>query len=260
MGTVEHHQTTFDSWLATDRGRDVFHRQRKLILDLVTPLQGESVLEIGCGAGHFLKIFQDQKCVVTGIDSSEDNLRQARKRLGDSAELIKGACDDLPFSDNEFDIVTIIYELGAASNPDQLLAEAIRVSHRRVFIGFLNYFSFAGTHHSFKKLFGLPLTRPIRCFNVFDMKSRVERFIKTPSLQWGSVIFFPGRFYDWFSDMENAVPRRNNPFGAFMGMVFPVKYVLRTVQSPVLEQFDFKVKTRPVTPEPIRNMARRGNQ
>jgi len=254
MGTVDHQQTTLDHWLSTERGQYVFYRQRKLILDLVAPVRGESVLEIGCGAGQFLQIFQESKCTVTGIDSSEENLRQARQRLGDSAELIKGSSEDLPFSDSEFDIVTLIYELGAASDPDRLIAEAIRVSHRRVFIGFINYLSFAGSQHSVKELFGLPPAASVRCFSVLDMKSRVERLISTPSLQWGSVVYFPGRLYDWFSEMEESVPRKNNPFGAFAGMVFPVKYTLRTVQSPVLEQFDFKVKARPTAPEAIRGM------
>lgn len=260
MGTVDHQQTTFDSWLTTERGQYIFCRQRKLILDLVAPVKGESVLEIGCGAGYFLKIFQEQKCTVAGIDSSEENLRQARRRLGDSAELIKGASEDLPFSDSEFDIVTLIYELGVASDPERLLAEAIRVSHRRVFVGFINYLSLAGMQHSVKKLFGLPPGSPLRRFSVLDMKSRVESLIDTPSLQWGSVVYFPGRFYDWFSEMEESVPRKNNPFGAFAGMVFPVKYILRTVQSPVLEQFDFKVKSRPTAPEAIRGMAQGANR
>ena len=260
MGTVDYKKTAFDDWLKSERGQYVFDRQRKLILDLVTPVKGEKVLEIGCGPGHFLQIFQEQHCDVTGIDHSEDHLRQARKRLGNAAELIKGDLADLPFSDSEFDIVTMIHTLDSASDPDQMIAEAIRVSHRRVFIGFINYLSLAGTQHSIRTLFGLPSGSPVRSFNVFDIRSKVERLINTPSLQWGSVIYFPGKFYDWFSEMEEAVPRKNNPFGAFAGVVFPVKYILRTVQSPVLEQFDFKVKSHPTAPEAIRGMISGANR
>ena len=134
MGTGDDKKTTFDLWLNSERGRYIFDRQKTLITDLVAPVQGESVLDISCGAGHFLEIFQDQQCLVTGIDSSADNLKRARARLGDAAELILGSAEDLPFSDNEFDIVTVIYAMGMSSDPAKVIAEAIRVSHRRVFI------------------------------------------------------------------------------------------------------------------------------
>jgi len=260
MGAADYQKTVLDDWLKTERGQYVFCRQRKLILDLVAPVKGERVLEIGCGAGQFLQMFKEKQCPVTGIDSSEDQLTLARKRLGDSAELIKGLPEDLPFSDSEFDIVTLLYGLGVASDPEKVIAEAIRVSHRRVFIGFINKLSFAGTQQSVKALLGLSPVSPVRSFTLVDIKLKIERMISTPSLQWGSVIYFPGKLYDWFSEVEEAVPRRHNPFGAFAGMVFPVKYIMRTVQSPVREQFDFKVNSSSTAPEAIREMIRVANR
>lgn len=247
---------TFDHWLNTERGRYIYDRQKKLISDLTSPVSGEKVLSIGCGSGQFLQLFQDQKCQVTGLDLSDNNLKLARDRLGPRAELIRGAPDDLPFSDNEFDIVTLIYVLGTSMNPEKMITEAIRVSHRRVFLGFINNFSFAGTQQSIKGLFGFSSSEFVRFFTVFEMKSKVERLVNTPDIQWGSVIFFPGFIYDWFSEMDEMFPRKKNPFGAFAGMVFPVKYTLRTVQSPVLEQFDLNVKASAAAPEAVREMLR----
>lgn len=256
MVSGEEKKATFDHWLNSDRGRYIYNRQKKLILDLTSPVSGEKVLSVGCGEGQFLEVFQDKNCQLTGVDASADYLKLARARLGHRAELIKSVPEDLPFSDNEFDIVTLIYVLGTAQDPEKALAEAIRVSHRRVFIGFINPISFAGTQQSIRELFGLSLSESVRFFNVFEMKSKVERLISTPAIQWGSVIFFPGLIYNWFSEMEEILPRKNNPLGAFAGMVFPVKYTLRTLQNPVLEQFDLKAKSSATAPEAIRGMLR----
>ncbi len=252
----DHKKTTCDHLLNSERGQYIYGRQNKLISDLTAPVSGEKVLAVGCRAVHFLDVFQDKNCQVTGLDDSEDNLGLARHRLGPRAELICGAPDDLPFSDNEFDIVILIYVLGKSLNPEKVIAEAIRVSHRRVFIGFINNLSFAGTQQSIKELLGFSLSESFPFFSVFEMKSHVKRLIQTPDIQWGSVIFFPAMIYDWFSEMEEIFPRKNNPFGAFVGMVFPVKYLLRTVQSPVLETFDLNVKTSDAAPEAIREMLR----
>ena len=247
-------KTTFDQWMTSDRGQYIFYRQKKLILDLTAPLSGETVLGIDCGAGHYLNFFQDKNCRVTGIDSSEENLKYARSNLGHRAELVRGVPEDLPFSDNEFDIVTMVYALNRSSDPEKVIAEAIRVSHRRVFIGFLNPFSFIGTRKSLKDLFGFPQSESLRLFNVFQMKSQIERMISTPAVEWGSVVYFPRPVYDWFSEVDEIFPRKRNPLGAFVGMVFPIKYILRTVQNPVTEEFDLKVKSAPAAPEAVRGM------
>jgi ubiquinone/menaquinone biosynthesis C-methylase UbiE len=254
MNIGDQNKTIFDQWMNSERGQFVYTRQKKLISDLIAPVSGEKVLGIGCGSGHFLEIFQDKKCLVTGMDESADQLKLARIRLGERPELILGVPEDPPFSDNEFDVVTLIYTLGTARNPEKAIAEAIRVSRGRIFIGFINYLSLAGTRQSLKKLFGLPLSDPFRSFSVFEMKSKVTRLMSDPVIHWGSVIYFPGILYDCFSEIEEYIPRTNNPFGAFASLVFPVKYTMRTIQNPVLEQLDLTAKASTAAPEAVREM------
>lgn len=61
-----------------------------------------SALEVGCGAGGFLKPFQEQGFSVTGCDFNEDYLAYGR---GQGLNLIRGSIDDVT---NIFDV--IIYE------------------------------------------------------------------------------------------------------------------------------------------------------
>ena len=249
-----------DQRLETVLGRYIFSRQKELILDLVAPRSGERMLGVDCGTGNYLQLFREKRCSVTGIDSSAEMLKIARDKLGDSTELILGKADDLPFSDNEFDIVTLITSLEISCNPQKALAEAIRVCRDRVFIGFLNNYSIAGSQQRLKELFGIPLTSNIRFFSYDEIKSMVAGVIGCPAISWGSVIYFPAIVYDIFSELDYLFPLRKNPFGAFAGLMFPVKYIYRTVQSPIRGSYELKAESQRIAPEAIRGMLKDANK
>jgi ubiquinone/menaquinone biosynthesis C-methylase UbiE len=244
----------------TSLGQYIFSRQKELILDLVVPHAGERVLDVGCGSGYYLQIFREKWCSVTGIDCSAEMLEASRKRLGDHAELHLRSAEDLPFSDDEFDVVTIINALEIAPNPQKVIAEAIRVCRGRIFIGFLNKYSFVGSKQRIKEIFGFPLAEKIRFFSVEEIKEIVENLIGTPAIKWGSVIYFPAIVYDIFTELEELVPHIRNPLGAFVGLTFPVKYTYRTAQSPIVESYQLKGDAQVTAPEAIRGMLREGNR
>jgi SAM-dependent methyltransferase len=243
-----------DKRLETVLGRYISSRQKELILDLVAPHAGERMLGVDCGTGNYLQLFREKGCTVTGIDASAEMLKIAREKIGDSIELVFGTSDDLPFSDNEFDIVTLITSLEISSNPEKALAEAIRVCRDRVFIGFLNNYSLAWSEQRLKELFGFPLNSNIRFFSHDEIKSMVAGVIGSPAISWGSVIYFPSIVYDFFSELDELFPIRKNPFGAFAGLMFPVKYTYRTVQSPISGSYELKAESRRTASEAIRGM------
>ncbi len=240
--------------LETSLGHYIFSRQKELILDLVAPHAGERVLDVGCGAGNHLQFFREKWCSVTGIDPCAETLNIAQSKLGEGAEFILGQAEDLPFSDDEFDIVTLINILEIANNPQKVIAEAIRVCRDRVFIGFLNNFSFAGTKQRLKELFGFPLSQKIRFFSLNEIKNMVGSLIGDVAIKWGSVIYFPGIVYGFFEELEELFPLEKNPLGAFAGLTFPVKYTYRTVQSPIMESFKLNAEAQASAPGAVRNM------
>ena len=250
----------FDQRLETVLGRYIFSRQKELILDLVAPRTGERVLGVDCGTGNYLQLFREKGCAVTGIDSSAEMLKVARNKLGAGTELISGKSDDLPFSDNEFDIVTLIASMELSCNPQKALAEAIRVCRGRVFVGFLNSYSLVGSQQRLKDLFGFPLTSNIRFFSHDEIKSMVASLIGSPSISCGSVIYFPAIVYNFFSELDELFPLRKNPFGAFAGLMFPVKYTYRTVQSPIMESYKLKAESQRTATEAIRGMLKDVNK
>ncbi len=240
----------------SDFERFLLHRQTELILELVAPHAGERVLDIGCGRGDYLRLFRDKWCSVTGLDSSAEALKIARNNLAEKGDLVWGQAEDLPFSDDEFDIVTLITFLEASRNPNQVIREAIRVCRGRVFISFLNNFSFAGTKQKLKELSGFPLTKDIHFYRMAEIKSMIGRVIGAPEITWGSVIYFPEFVYSFFEELEEALPLKNNPFGAFTGLVFPVKYTYRTAQNPIMNTFGVNGNARRTAPGAASDMLR----
>ena len=252
--------TLSEERLRTPLGHYIFSRQKELILDLVAPRAGERILDVGCGTGNNLQFFRDKWCSVTGIDSSAEMLKLARAKNGDHAELILAQAEDIPFSDNEFDIVTIINVLEIANDPQKVIEEAIRVCRGRVFIGFLNNYSFAGTKQRLKEISGFPISQKIHFFSLNEIRTMVKSLIGDTDIKWGSVIYFPGIVYDFFEELEEAFPLEKNPFGAFIGLAFSVKYTYRTVQSPIMESFELNAKARGTAPEAVRGMLRQADK
>lgn len=233
-------------------------RQEKLILDLVAPVAGESVLDVGCGNGSCLRLFGRKKCLLTGLDASQAALEAARRNLGASCELVLGNAADIPFSDNEFDVVTLTGGLQGSANPQKVLAEAVRVSRNRVFVGFLNRYSSAGTEQAVRKFFGFPAASDFRFFSIGEMQNLIHKTMSGAVIQWGSVMCLPGPAYALLSSLEDLFPMRKNPLGAFVGMVFAVNYTYRTVQHPVVHSFKLKARERAAAPEAVRDMLREG--
>ncbi|MBP7342118.1 MAG: methyltransferase domain-containing protein [Smithellaceae bacterium] len=243
-----------DQWLETETGRFVFSRLERLILDLVSPVTGETLLDVGCGSGNYLRLFQKRKCVLSGLEESQSALAAAREKLGNRCELVYGSAEDLPFSDNSFDVVTLIAGLHFANRPQKVIAEAIRVCRGRLFIGFFNKNYIVGTKRSIGRLFGFASAEAIRFYTLYDVRSMVKRQMAVSSLRWGSVIYLPGPFYMFFSELEEIFPMYKNPLGAYVGMVIPVRYTYRTISDPVLNSFDLKAKAQAAAPEAISEM------
>jgi demethylmenaquinone methyltransferase/2-methoxy-6-polyprenyl-1,4-benzoquinol methylase len=79
-------------------------RFRQLALKGLSIDKNTSILDLCCGAGQttqFLVKYSDQ---VTGLDASPVALARAKKRVP-QAQYVEGLAEELPFSDNSFDLV-----------------------------------------------------------------------------------------------------------------------------------------------------------
>jgi SAM-dependent methyltransferase len=88
---------------------------------------GQSVLEVGCGTGVFLRAAADRGARVVGLDASPALIELARMRVLE-AELHVGDMQFLPFGSDEFDVVAGFNSFFFAADMLAALREAGRVA------------------------------------------------------------------------------------------------------------------------------------
>ncbi|EXS69755.1 ArsR/SmtB family transcription factor [Sphingobium sp. Ant17] len=90
------------------------------------------LLDVGTGTGRMVELFGPAARAVTAIDRSPDMLRLARAKLpedaGDKYALLLGDFLDLPLEAGSVDTVVLHQVLHYAQAPEQVIAEAARVT------------------------------------------------------------------------------------------------------------------------------------
>lgn len=223
----------YDAWYLSPVGRYVEQVENDFILELVRPGEKQSLLDVGCGTGNHLLLFQSMGMDVTGIDPSEPMLQVAKDKLGRRVELHLGVAEDLPFEDNTFDIVTMISSLEFCSNPFQAMAEAFRVAQEKVFLGVLNSISANGVHRKVEGLIRPGLYRYARLYSIWELHYIIRRVLGICRMKWGSVIWLPLHFVKWNQLLDHWIPRRQNPFGAFLGVQVEILYTRQAILDPL---------------------------
>ena len=91
---------------------------------------GEKALDIGCGNGKTVLALLSGGASVTGLDFSEKAIEYCRRALGGKAEFVLSGCTELPFSDDSFDVVTMVHVLEHLDGTDaeRVASEASRVT------------------------------------------------------------------------------------------------------------------------------------
>jgi ubiquinone/menaquinone biosynthesis C-methylase UbiE len=98
----------------------------KFAVDMVSP-DTKSILDIGCGEGHFIKIISERyPAKLVGLDISKDNIDYAR-RLVPKARFIAGDASKLPFIAHSFDCIILLEVLDHFERENTVLSEVKRV-------------------------------------------------------------------------------------------------------------------------------------
>lgn len=86
-------------------------------------MQGR-VLDNGCGVGQYLHKLKIGAAFAAGLEYDRDFARQASKRAGD---VVRGAGEQLPFTDDTFDLILSHEVLEHVQDDRQALEEIVRV-------------------------------------------------------------------------------------------------------------------------------------
>ena len=100
---------SYEGWYSTT-GRRADRQEKTLIKQLLKGFpSARSILDVGCGTGHFTRWFSQQGKQVIGLDASRAMLNEA-KRFG-SKLLLQGNALEIPFTSNSFDLIALITTL-----------------------------------------------------------------------------------------------------------------------------------------------------
>ncbi|MET0084852.1 MAG: class I SAM-dependent methyltransferase [Sedimenticola sp.] len=127
----------YDAWYHTTRGRWISDCEFSLLQRLMNPRAGESLLDVGCGTGHFSRLFAQAGLSVTGIDQDAKALDFAEKQ-GGRIRYILGDASNLPFPANCFDYTAAITSLCFIDDPLEAVEEMWRVTRYTLVLGLLN--------------------------------------------------------------------------------------------------------------------------
>jgi len=126
--TVAHFDEKADDYDSSSE----FEHPRQLhehVLSAIAKLPFKHLLDVGCGTGMMLDILAQAHpdAALFGIDISTNMLRQAEKRLLGKATLTLGDAENLPYPDQQFDLVTCVESFHHYTAPEKAVSEFSRV-------------------------------------------------------------------------------------------------------------------------------------
>ena len=233
-----HDAKRYNQWMLKRRNRFAADLESRLMLGMLDPVAGESVLDIGCGTGASIIPLLEKGLDVTGIDPSPYMLDILSATVGNRVSLYRGIAEDLPFDDNSFNHACLFTCLEFVDNPEKALAEAFRVAKDRVFIGFLNRYALTGIGRRVQGIFTPTIYNRANFFSVWEIKSMVRKLMGPVPVCWRTVCQFPGPWGIWMKQIEGSGLVQRFPFGTFAGIV--VTLVPRFRTRPLAIQYQPK--------------------
>ena len=176
----------YEAWYQTVRGNWIAGREFDLLMRLMNPPAGATLLDVGCGTGHFSRRFAAAGLRVTGLDPDAAMLDYARG-LGGGVNYLLGTGTALPFDDNAYDHVTAVTSLCFIADPERALRELWRVSRRAVLLGLLNRRSLL-----YRQKHGHGGYRGARWDAPADIRRWAQQLEPAPRITRRSAIFLPG--------------------------------------------------------------------
>ena len=218
----------YERWLNSPSRRFAAELESRLMLDMLNPLPGETLLDIGCGTGASLKPFLDFGLQVTGIDPSPYMLDIAISQIKHRVDFYREYAEDLPFGDNSFNYAILVTTLEFVETPQKAIEEACRVAKDRVFLGVLNRYALKGIQRRVKGLFSPSIFNQARFFSVWEIKQMFAAHLGKTPMSWRTVCQLPAAPNGLFSRLERSRLVQRCPFGTFAGVVVSLVPRFRT--------------------------------
>jgi SAM-dependent methyltransferase len=192
----DQHAASYELWYSTPAGRRVDGAERALLGWLLSGFPGaRSVLEIGCGTGHFAGWLAESGRRVMGIERSPAMLAEMRRRHPLVAPVL-GDAHQLPFRDGAVDLALFVTALEFLEGPLAALAEACRVARSGVVVLALNRWSLGGLSRRWGPQSRQPLLSRAQDISLGALRTLLGQAARhrLRGVRWSSGLF-PGPFW-----------------------------------------------------------------
>ena len=228
----------YDAWFVSETNKFMLDLEINLLLRMLKPVSGDSVIDIGCGTGISLQPFLDVGVQTTGIDPSPYMLDVAREKFKNRVDFHRGVAESLPFEDNSFNYACLFTSLEFTDNPQKALNEAFRVAKDKIFIGVLNRYAIKNLQRWVHGLFQKSIYSKASTFSIAQLKQMIYTALGDVPVSCRTVIQIPGLHSNFANVIESSKYVQLSPFGAFIGIVvIPIpRYKLRPLKLKYKQQ------------------------
>lgn len=184
----------YEVWYSTAAGRRADQAERALLQWLLQRFPtATSVLDVGCGTGHFTAWLATQESLAVGLERAPAMAAELRRRLP-QLPVVLGDAHQLPFQGGAVDVVLFVTALEFLEEPAQALVEAVRVARQGVIVVALNRCSLGGLSRRWGAQAKRPLLSQARDYSMRELRTLVRR-AAGPRLQevyWASTLLPDG--------------------------------------------------------------------
>lgn len=132
----------YDAFCATPLGGFVDEVERQVIVELLAPRSGETLVDLGCGTGSYTVFLASLGCSVVGIDLSAAMLEKARQKpvTGGKVDYVQADLARLLYPSATFDGGLLQVTLEFVDEPAAVINEALRVlkTNGRLVVGLIH--------------------------------------------------------------------------------------------------------------------------
>ena len=214
----------YRKWRMSELGRITDGIEEELILDLIGPVAGKPLLDVGCGDGMLSVRLAQAGADVTGVDKNRRMLAAARHQAEEASSQIAfvgGDAQALPFDDRSFDIVVSVTMLCFVPEPERSVREMARVLRQggRLVLGELGRFSLWAVRRRIAGWLGSRTWRAARFRTASELMSLAASTGLEVEQVRGAVYYPPSELCArWLSTFDRSLSRLTTLGAAFIAL------------------------------------------
>lgn len=166
-------------WRSSRLGLITDRLEQALVLELLGPVAGKMMLDVGCGDGALAAVLARRGARVMGLDADPIMVAAARQRAEREAvplTIVEGKGEALPFDGDTFDVTLAVTSLCFTQDATQAIVEMARVLKPggRLVIGDLGRWSLWAMQRRIRGRLGNPVWRAAAFRTAAELRSSVE--------------------------------------------------------------------------------------